>query len=177
LALSELSLRHLVDYPAGNSFHQAGFEGFVSADVLRDSRCVQVPQSRGVYLVVRASDTLPEFLRKSAAGWFKGRDPTVSVATLMAHWVPSATVLYIGQAGGKQSSATLRQRVWSYIRFGTGKPAGHRGGRYIWQLSDAWGLRFAWRPTPTQDPCDVEHQLLSEFKAEHGSRPFANLTG
>ncbi len=86
-------------------------------------------------------------------------------------------VLYIGKAGGAESSATLRQRLWSYIRFGTGKRVGHWGGRRIWQLSDAWGLRFAWNATPTQEPRGVERRLLSEFVSAHRSRPFANLTG
>ena len=175
--MSRLGPRFPVLDAAGDPVRRAGFEGFISADGLRDSRCAQVPESPGVYLVVHASDILPQFLRTSHAGWFKGRDPTVPVATLKANWVPSASVLYIGQAGGKQSSVTLRQRLWLYIRFGAGESVGHRGGRYIWQISDAWSLRFAWRPTPTQDPCDVEGDLLSEFKAEYGARPFANLTG
>jgi hypothetical protein len=175
--VSELRLRLPVLDAARDLLHQTGFDGLVSADVLREARCAQVSELPGVYLVVRDSRTRPVFLHKSPAGWFKGCDPTVSVAMLTANWVPSASVLYIGQAGGNRSSATLRQRIRSYIRFGMGKQVGHRGGRYIWQLSDAWGLHFVWKPTPTQDPCDVEHQLLSEFKAAYGSRPFANLTG
>lgn len=175
--MSELRLRFPVHDVAGDSLRQAGFEGFVSADVLRDSRCVQVPESPGVYLVVRGSKADPEFLRESPAGRFKGRDPSVPAAVLRANWIPSASVLYIGKAGGATSSATLRQRLWSYIRFGTGEPVGHWGGRLIWQFSRAWSLQFAWKPTPMQEPRDVERRLLSEFVAAHGSRPFANLTG
>jgi antitoxin VapB len=57
---------------AGNSLREAGFEGFVSADVLRDSQCAQVPKSPGVYLVVRGSDTVPEIPSQEPRGAVQG---------------------------------------------------------------------------------------------------------
>ena len=72
--------------------------------------------------------------------------------------------------------ATLRSRILQYLKFGQGKPVGHKGGRYIWQLSDAEELLFCWKPLPTDEPEDVESMLISEFKHQYaGKRPFANL--
>lgn len=70
---------------------------------------------------------------------------------------------------------TLRKRLKQYIDFGAGKRAGHRGGRYVWQLADARELTICWRPIEAGDPRDAEHALIQAFKHRYGARPFANL--
>ena len=81
--------------------------------------------------------------------------------------MPDAAVVYIGKAG------SLSERVGSLIAFGNGHAAGHRGGRYLWQLADAEDLLVAWRPE--DEPERAEAALLDAFRAQHGVLPFANL--
>jgi hypothetical protein len=93
----------------------------------------------------------------------------------MTNWVNKAKVVYIGKAGGSGSNATLQSRLGQYMKFGLGKPSGHWGGRYIWQLADYSDLLVAWLPTPNDEPKDVETDLIEAFRHEYGQRPFANL--
>ncbi len=161
-----------------NDLRHAGFEGFVPvSDLWKDSSVI--PDIKGVYMVVRTTDTAPEFLAKGTGGFFRGKDPNVSLDTLQANWVNGTCVVYIGQAGGikgnKQPKSTLRSRLKQYLRFGQGKPVGHQGGCYIWQLKDAANLLFCWMPLPEDDPRTVEWSLISLFKKCYdGKRPFAN---
>jgi len=154
---------------------EGGFGGFKTAPELRESGLTEVPSAPGVYMVCRGPATRPEFAAKSSGGKFKGRDPTVDLATLEANWVLGSAVLYIGKAGGGVSSATLRKRLKSYLRFGAGDPVGHWGGRLIWQLGDLDSLLFCWRRAGDADARELERELLQEFTRTYGVRPFANL--
>ena len=108
------------------ALRDAGFVGFLTADAMRASGCKQAPESPGVYCVVRDSAAPPEFLPANPGGRFKGRDPSMAVPLLESRWVPGAQVVYVGQAGGAGSSATLRKRLDQFVRFGGGAPVGHR---------------------------------------------------
>ncbi len=155
---------------------EQGFAGFLSVRDLRASGLREVPRNMGVYLVLRVSDEAQEFLERSPAGHFKGQDPTVPIETLHDHWIDDAIVLNIGKAGGHGSKATLYSRLKQYIDFGGGKPVGHRGGRYIWQLRDAEDLVIAWKALDSEVPRDVEGEYIRAFKESHGGRrPYANL--
>ena len=94
--------------------------------------------------------------------------PNVPVAELVANWVDGTLVVYIGKA------TSLRKRISQYIRFGQGKPVGHWGGRYIWQLADASQLLFCWKEVDG-DPEAVETEMINAFRDCYGGRPFANL--
>lgn len=147
----------------------AGFKGFIPVSALRERGLKMIPDVPGVYMVLRVSEGAPEFLETGSGGHFKGKNPNVPVAELAANWVDGTPVVYIGKA------TSLRKRISQYLRFGQGKPVGHWGGRYIWQLADAPDLLFCWREVDG-DPDAVETELIRAFREAYGSRPFANLS-
>lgn len=153
-----------------------GFEGFKTMGELMDGARTQIPAQKGVYVVLRESESAPQFLPGGTGGFFKGKNPNVSIDELKANWVEGTPVVYIGKAGGAGSSATLQRRLAQYLRFGQGVNVGHWGGRYIWQLADSRDLVVCWKTLPSDNPREVERQMIEGFKAAHGSkRPFANL--
>lgn len=143
-----------------------GFLGWVTFDQLRNAD--PCPESGGVYVVARPEDCPPRFLDRSCGGWFKDRDPTVSINDLQANWVPDAEVVYIGKANN------IRRRLREFAKFGAGHKIGHWGGRLIWQLQESDSLLVAWKPTPGLDPLAYEAQLLTQFRTAYGKPPFAN---
>lgn len=149
-----------------------GFSDPIAVGDLQASHCHQVPREPGVYLILRLVATPPQFLACSGAGHFKDKDPTVSLTVLEENWVPGASIVYIGKAGGRRG---LYQRLKQYIDFGAGEPVGHRGGRYIWQLSDHKELLVCWRPVLDRPARAVEREFIARFTGVHGNRPFANL--
>jgi hypothetical protein len=82
--------------------------------------------------------------------------------------VGGCPLVYIGKA------ARLRTRLRQYRDHGQGKPVGHWGGRYIWQLSDSGELLVAWKVT-NDAPRLVEKEMLAAFVDRYGQLPFANL--
>jgi len=150
-----------------------GFEGFKTIKHLRES-FEEIPKEKGVYLII-FDGILPKFLEESIGGHFKRKNPTVQIEKLRKKWIDGSEVIYIGQAGGNNSNATLRKRIKQYIQFGSGKPVGHWGGRYIWQLDQSDELLIAWKSTD-EDPYVIESELIDKFREEYGDRPFANLT-
>jgi hypothetical protein len=140
------------------------------------SRAAEIPQLPGVYAIASTSLVSPNFLETGTGGHFKGVDPNVSVAELRANWVSQASVLYIGKAGGHEIKATVRSRLRQYEAFGRGVAVGHKGGRYIWQLSDSKEL-LVWWHIDEMEPSFLENRLISDFKRTYGARPFANLKG
>jgi hypothetical protein len=152
------------------SLRAGGFTGFHSFDALRAGLAVTIPMAAGVYAVVRQGQREPTFLRESCGGHFKGRDPTVPVVVLEQEWVPDAEVLYIGKAD------VLHRRLRQYADFGAGRPIGHWGGRYVWQLSDSGDLLVAWRVCGKgATVSELEAQMIARFKRAYGRLPFANI--
>lgn len=144
-----------------------GFSGFKTVAQLRDTDCHSVPEGPGVY-VVFSVDPEVRFRDSSSGGHFKGREPSVPTRVLEEKWVDGAEVLYLGR------SIDLRRRVRTLVRFGAGRPVGHWGGRYLWQLDDSESLIVAW--LDSAEPEASETHLLQLFREEFGGHlPFANL--
>ena len=151
-----------------------GFRGFLPFNGIDIE---SIPRSPGVYVVLRESTSAPTYLDVNPGGWFKGKDPTVPVSELAASWPEGATCVYIGKAGpGGTGGRGLRKRLSEFRRFGDGQPAGHQGGRRIWQLADADDYLIAWLETPEQHPGPVEASLIARFVRAHGRLPIGNRT-
>ena len=87
---------------------EAGFTGFKTMkELFKDSSII--PQIKGVYMVLNPTKK-GEFLPVGTGGHFKRKDPNVSIDVLKLNWVDSL-VVYIGQAGGGASNATLNSRL------------------------------------------------------------------
>ena len=142
-----------------------GFAGWLPFAEVRSS--VACPSAGGVYIVTYTGKPAT-FSERSCGGWFKGKDPTVSMDALKANWVDDAQVVYIGKAD------QLRGRLLQFANFGAGKPIGHWGGRLIWQLPHTADLRVAWKETPGRVPLEVETELINLFRGTYGKPPFAN---
>jgi len=154
-----------------SDLESCGFSGFVPVVDLTASRCTDVPRLGGVYVVYRSEVTSPTFLERSVGGHFKRRDPTVEIATLNSKWIRGARTIYIGKA----ATSTLQTRIRQLLDYGAGRPVGHQGGRYLWQLAGSERLLVAWRED--HQPTALENEMLIAFAAHWGGYPFANIAG
>ncbi|MCQ1947570.1 hypothetical protein [Arthrobacter sp. zg-Y1116] len=149
--------------------------GFTGFKAFGDLDLSAVPREPGVYAVLRSTDSAHEVLDTSEGGWFKGADPTDDPAKLKGRlW--DAPTLYIGKAdAGTSGTRGLRKRIGEFAKFGQGISVGHKGGRYIWQLSNSRDLPIAWLPVTDRSAKVAEDELLEEFFVAYGQLPFANL--
>ena len=155
------------------SLRGGGFAGFRQVGKLEIMR---IPQGTGVFAVLRPDGFEPRFLKKSTAGIFKKKDPSLPEPSLAAEWVEDADVLYLGKAGpGSKGNRGLRRQIQEFLDFGNGKPPGHWDGRLVWQLAEPDTLVIAWREVPAQQVNSTEARLHADFVAEFGRLPFANL--
>lgn len=132
-----------------------GFIGWRTWDELRETSFAEVPRTGGASVVVRRAVA----------------DPTVPLQRLQAEWLSGAQLLYVGKADD------LRRRLRRYADFGAGRPVGHWGGRFVWQLADSDELLVGWKGT-TDDgtPLALETEILDRFaRTSNGRLPFANL--
>jgi hypothetical protein len=153
-----------------NALQSDGFGGFLTFDELR-GQIGRAPTEGGVYVVLRASTDAVTFIDANPGGRFKGRDPTVATSMLREKWIRDCEVVYIGKANN------IQKRLKQYADFGAGRPVGHWGGRYVWQLEDSAALLVAWkRCEPDDTAAALEARLVARFTDEHGGRlPFANI--
>jgi len=133
-------------------------------------------------MVLYIQNVKPKFINPGTGGFFKGKNPNVSIEVLENNWVNETMVVYIGQSGGirngKWSNETLHSRISTFMAFGQGQDVMHYGGRLIWQIKDSKDLVVCWKPLPMKilDPKAYEKQLIQEFKSNFSQmRPFANL--
>jgi hypothetical protein len=72
-----------------------GFEGFMTkAELFNDSSII--PKGKGVYLILH-TETEPAYLGIGTGGFFKNKNPNVSIDELKINWVTGARVVYIGK--------------------------------------------------------------------------------
>ncbi len=165
----------MMNFNSISAIKKNGFKGFKTVQELWSNR-ESIPKEKGVYLIIDADPEHAEFLSQGVGGYFKGKNPNVSINELALNVVSGVKVVYIGKAGSLAGKATLNSRIGQYLRFGQTKSVGHWGGRYIWQLKNHPNLIFCWKLT-AHDPREIERQLLKDFVKQHHKRPFANLTG
>lgn len=158
-----------MDFSSIEAIQKAGFVGFKTVAEMKQGGRRILPDSGGVYLILRPYIKKPQFLPVGTGGHFKGRDPNVPVEELMENWVENTCVLYIGKA------TSLKTRVSAYMSFGRGSAVGHWGGRLLWQLADSDEMLVCWKETDDV-PIDVEKDLIAEFKKIYGQWPYANLS-
>lgn len=163
-----------MDFNSKNSIKENGFYGFKTVQELWENHSV-IPKKKGVYLVINPTFEQTEFINPGVGGFFKGKDPNVSFDELSKNHVENSQVVYIGKAGSLTGNATLKSRLWQFLRFGQTQDVGHWGGRLIWQLKNHPNLVFAWKDTPQTDPRSVEKELIQLFINQFGNLPFANL--
>jgi len=153
---------------------KAGFIGFKKmSDLFIDSSSIS--KIKGIYLILNPDYKNAEYLEIGTGGYFKEKNPNVSLDELKLNWVDNSLIVYIGKAGSETSKATLNSRLKQYFRFGQGKKVGHWGGRLIWQLKNANDLIVCWKPLPNENPRITENELIKNFVLEFSKRPFANL--
>ncbi len=164
----------MINFNDVNSLKENGFTGFKSVNELWNNRS-DIPKERGVYLVLNPNSQNPGFINPGVGGFFKNRNPNVPIEELKRNFVPASLVTYIGKAGSTTGNATLHSRLGQYLRFGQGKKVGHWGGRLIWQLENHPDLLLCWKPTPGEEPRDLERNFISSFINQFSMLPFANL--
>lgn len=156
------------------NLQKLGFEGFTPICTLLKNEN-PIPKVKGVYIILYPFENKPKFKSIGSGGHFKGKNPNVATEILENNWIKDEPIIYIGKAGSISGSATLHSRLKQYLNFGKGKPVGHWGGRYIWQLDLPEDLVICWKPTPDHDPSIIENYLIQKFKEGYNQRPFANL--
>ena len=147
------------------------FDGFKTIAELKNS-CSEIPDVKGIYLVLRAAEKAPVIKSSSLGGYvhFPNDSPCYSVDELEDNYIDGSHILYIGK------STNIQKRIRTYMKFGKGEKARHGGGRAIWQLADADDLIVCWTAT-TDGPRKVEKEMIQRYKLNHSSkRPFANMS-
>jgi hypothetical protein len=152
----------------------SGWSGPITIQDLLSSRCSDLPKAAGVYTVLFGGGS-PEFLDKSAAGWYQNRNSSYSARIASDRWVKGATILHFGMTA---SRGGLRVRIRKLVDFAAGKPVAHRGGRLLWHLRDWRSLQLRWCECPASTARALEASLIESFARLHETRrPFANMLG
>lgn len=158
-----------------DTLKEVGFEGFVKIKDLRRNYDL-LPNEKGIYFILKLTKEQPEFINPGTGGFFKGRDPNVSINTLTNKWVDDTIILYIGKAGGVNSMSNIKKRVKQLLEFGNNRPVGHWGGRYLWQLKDIENCVVCWKKIINEEPLETERKFINKFIEKYGRLPFANIT-
>lgn len=146
------------------------FDGYATIKQLKEN-CRTITTGPGIYLVIRESCEHPKFLHKGTGGKHDGKDLNYLIEDLENKWIDNENILYIGK-----TDKSLRGRIRTYMKFGSGEDVPHRGGRAIWQLPDSEELIIAWKELlATISAREIEAKMIQQFKDTHqGRHPFAN---
>jgi hypothetical protein len=149
-----------------------GWSGPITVQDLLSSCSSELPKTAGVYTVLFGGGS-PEFLDKSAAGWYQDRNSSYSARIAFDRWAKGATILYFGMTA---SRGMLRDRIRKLVDFAAGKPVAHRGGRLLWHLREWRSLQLPWCECPASTARALEASLIESFAPLHEARrPFANM--
>ncbi len=157
------------------SLKENHFKGFISIKELWSNQDI-IPKTMGVYLILNPNLNNIKFIKKGVGGFFKNKNPNVSIDILTKEFVPNSLVIYIGKAGSKNNKSTVHSRLKQYLKFGQGKKTGHWGGRLIWQLENYKDLLVCWKTIENEEPREIEKKLILEYKKEFERLPFSNLS-
>ena len=97
-----------------------GFIGFKTVEELWIDKS-SIPKINGVCLVINPTFKKTEFINPGVGGFFKGKDPNVSIAELKNNLVENSQVVYIVKGESPTGKATLNSRLGQYLRFGETK--------------------------------------------------------
>ncbi len=153
-----------------------GFLGIIGCETIGQMQangCKNVPNEKGVFLVLNPDTCPPTFMPIGTGGHYKGIDPNVGIQVLQENWVANTCILYVGE------SSKLKTRIRNFTRFGNGcNTIDACGGRYVWQLSNNKSLVVCWILLLEEcDSPEVKKWLIRTFKKRHGGNiPFANIS-
>lgn len=132
-----------------------------------------LPKEPGIYIVFLPQGISPQF--KSTTGKAVSCAPT-SIAVLEDKWrainrQAKTDILYVGKGDN------VRRRIRDLLRFGVGIAENHKGGEWLWQISNISEtiLRIINCPQGKQKP--FEKWVLATFYTQHGNWPLANRQG
>ena len=164
-----------VDFEKISPDFRCNFEGFLPIRELVESRCAEVPEKPGVYMILTMDTKTPVF-NSGYPSFSNCKLPPRTPEQLATGWEPSSPVAYIGKAGGSGNNSNLRKRLSQYFDWFSGKWYRHKGGRDIWQIDHPGDLLVPWRVTE-EEPRFCEAMLIRKFRREYSKRPFANHQG
>ena len=150
------------------------FEGLLARARLTDrANWTDLPRAPGIYLVCWTGAEQPIF--SDGTGEAKCATP-VSARCLQERWkhinqAEPTDIIYIGKGDD------LRNRVRALARFGIGKAKNHKGGEWMWQITDIPELKIILHTCPLGKQVAFEGFLLERFCKQHGSWPLANING
>jgi hypothetical protein len=137
------------------------------------ARWLDIPPAPGIY-VVFLPPGVPFDVRHSAGT--AARASPAPVADLREKWKrinrgTPTDILYIGKGND------VRKRVRSLARFGAGKIRTHKGGEWMWQVTQIRSARILVQVCPPGRQIPFEKWLLDLFFNQHGDWPLANRQG
>lgn len=156
------------------SLKESGFGGFneISELILNPS---SIPKIKGVFIVLRPSNSNVEFVENGSGGFYKGMNPNVEISILTKKWIDKANIMYINSAGDSFGKATLHSEIIKFLSFGKGNKIAYWSGRYIWQIKDNKDYIICWKELPNDWPKGAKINLMELFRKKYGGLPFANL--
>ena len=148
------------------------FSNFYLIKDLYNSGFQIIPNTKGIYLVMKPKNMTITFLSKTTAiSEYKGKNMMYDVNILQNKFNNSdKEILYIGKAGGTKNN--LRKRISQFVKYGYKKAINHRGGRAIWQIKGNKYLLIGYYIC--DNPEYKEKELLQEYLHKNGTLPVAN---